>query len=1306
MIDSLTILHAHSGRRLGKLFTTATNGIVVKRDYDCATWFTAEAANVTGIRDVLTVLRRLETERYACVIRGALAEGIDPQRVRRKKVGAGSSFVECARRWLMLDVDGIPLPAGTSIIESPTDAAHALLDLLAAHAPELEGVTAIVQFSSSAALDELAAAEAAAGMAVRWDGVVKRGVAAHVWLWLSKPTDEAELKRWMAKLAASGLEIDHCTNRTVQPHYTAAPIFEAPLRDPLAGRRTVLIEGWADEAELQIPDIGASSYSTGVGTSTAYATADYGGFLAGIGGAHGFRNPMLRAVLTFLAANWPAIDVATLKADIRAGIKAADPGRRPDAVLATYASDAHLDQMIAWAREREQENRAKAKAAAEQPVEPTFPDRSVTLEDAVQLANDALAVFAARVADGERPDLLLRVTVGSGKSEAAIDAVPALLAAAKAAGRPGALYYAVPRHDLGDQLLARFRERHPHLSVAILRGMDQPDPRAPADDVERKMCADRELSRAAMMAGQHATAACKACPHYPRPGMQAPAVCGYERQRMQKADVWLVPHNALFQSEPRGLPDAAVVVIDENFTGAALKGQDIDRPVQLGLTALDDDRTGPLTGADRERLLFLRKLARDALAMQTDDGGLRREPFLSAGFAVEALGHTIPDTADEWADLEWRTKPKVKIRADMDRNAALAVLDEAAEQGFTTLRPVLAKWVRDLLKGTDARSVNATLLHNAPLGRDQGAGDVVRFEWREDFAEWIAGAPKLLLDATTPADLLKVWAPDIKVVDIEVQAPHQRVRQIIGAEFGRTAFVNHPANVRRLADLVVLEVAATAGDVLVIAQKAVKKLLSTELLRRFGTLPTRLILAHHGAITGMNEWRDVARLVVVGRPATNRLRGERMAELLRGAGLGVITDGDEARWPTVTAGIRLADGTGRAVRQPRHPDELVEAVRWNTTEGAVIQAIGRCRGVRRTAETPVAVTLMAELALPVTMEEVAQWDDAQPGRVLVAAAEAVIMRRALPLGAADLARARPDLWTSEKAAEHDLARGGNTPQTPIIVLYRALGGISAAGFAHYRRVGARGRLCTALVPIPGGHEALEAIVGPLAAYEPVQAGTAPGARSEAPTPAPAAPPTAPAAALSPTDPGEVPLAAGEPHRNAVRAGGAGTSAVRAPPPKADGELSVDPSGYGEGPPLTAFLGLAAAGALMPPDLSFGLPDGIRIVARGVEGWAGIRIRPAPSQPGTLFVLGDAPPWPLDLQNAAPAPTVPARPRLVPDVPSPVLRANLAALAGRLEAVRPPQLWGDEFDEMRIEAWRARVARVRPATPPEAEQCAG
>ena len=63
-------------------------------------------------------------------------------------------------------------------------------------------------------------------------------------------------------------------------------------------------------------------------------------------------------------------------------------------------------------------------------------------------------------------------------------------------------------------------------------------------------------------------------------------------------------------------------------------------------------------------------------------------------------------------------------------------------------------------------------------------------------------------------------------------------------------------------------------------------------------LPAGLHLAHHGAITGMNAWEQVARIVVVGRPAMNRRDGERLAEVVQGHAVEVVTEeGDE--WPKV-----------------------------------------------------------------------------------------------------------------------------------------------------------------------------------------------------------------------------------------------------------------------------------------------------------------------------------------------------------------------------------------------------------------------
>jgi hypothetical protein len=94
-------------------------------------------------------------------------------------------------------------------------------------------------------------------------------------------------------------------------------------------------------------------------------------------------------------------------------------------------------------------------------------------------------------------------------------------------------------------------------------------------------------------------------------------------------------------------------------------------------------------------------------------------------------------------------------------------------------------------------------------------------------------------------------------------------------------------------------------------------------------------------------------------------------------------------------------------------------------------------------------------------------------RLTIAVAEAARSGRAMPLAPADMAQARPDLWATAKAAERFLAaRSGDG----------GLGGFNTLIRARYRK-GLRGRWSRALVPIDGGRAALEAIIGPVVAYE-------------------------------------------------------------------------------------------------------------------------------------------------------------------------------------------------------------------------------
>lgn len=1328
--DRLTILRPLGRQQLAKAYSVAPNGQVVKRDWADVKVFSAETVPVASVHDLLRELRRIEPDARACVIRGEPVAGADMSATRRKKVENGGAFEDVPRRFLMLDLDKVKLPAGASVIDDPADAARVIVDLVAAHVPELQDVTAIVQFSSSAGIEDLAEAEAAAGLPARWDGVVKRGagVGAHVWYWLDTPANGAELDRW-AKAANARIGhkfIDPATLRTVQVHYTAGPVFGETLRDPLPGRRTLLIEGEADAATLVIPEVAARpAYEP---ASSANAGRGYLGWLDAIGGPDGFNTPIMGAVASFVSANWPSPDGEALADDIAARVLAADPGSRSQSEIERYADRGQIEARFKWAMEREEANRAAkavaAATAAETSIAPTYPDRGVTLGEANRLAAEAIARFSARIAAGEVPQLLLRVTVGGGKTFSAIDALPALLAAGRDAGR-GPVLFTHPRHALGDQIAADIARHHPTLRVAVWRGMEADNPDQPGE----KMCRDPELPRAAKAAGQGATHGCPACPL--RDG------CAYHDQTSaaRKAEVLVAPHQVLsmmpFAAWPRVTVDGkkvpvppSAIIVDEDVTSACVAGLNPLAPVQLALSALASTETPNVSGYDRDRLLDLRRRGLAAIeAMQA--GPLFRDPLVEAGFdeIPDSTGIGTLNAAKEWAAAEWECKPRIKVNRGTTRSEALAAYEAAAEQRFTPLRAKLAERIADFLVAEDARSVALTLVPDAELGRNQGTGPAVRFAWRQDFhPAWTA--PLLFLDATGRAEVLRYWAPDLETADIEVKAPHQHVVQVADRAFSR-AMLATPGNASRLADLVMVEVAKAWGPVLAVCQVVPERLLRQQLEARGGVrdpladggdeddpatyrFPSGAVLhlAHHGDITGSNAWQDVATVIVVGRPATNLQTGERLAEVIAGRAVGIAAAADKSQWPAIAAGIRMADGTGRLIdQQPQHSDPLVEAVRWSITEGAVLQAIGRARGVRRTTDNPARVVLLAGMALPLTVDEVMTWDAILPDRLTVAAAEAALFGRAMPLAPADMSEARRDLWETVKAAERFMEgwRRFETPQSLIRLTYKGLGGFKTHTGARYRK-GLRGRWSAALVPIDGGEDALEAMVGPVAAYE-LAAGDAAGRNASAQAPARDAPAREVRTHSAP-DPRTREAAADPEPMEAAEMNDMDDAALDALPEQA---------GI---PPGMALAPADGAGGLGFEDVLTASP-GHRLETLGVAGHGGGMLsRPAPSgrmflwgeappilwmlspprrptqppPPAGLFVLGADPPFFPALRAAPPPPAMPMR--AVPPVPMADQRGRLAALARRLEESRPPKLAGDFTDFFRIEAWQARLAAAQ------------
>jgi putative DNA primase/helicase len=86
-------------------------------------------------------------------------------------------------------------------------------------------------------------------------------------------------------------------------------------------------------------------------------------------------------------------------------------------------------------------------------------------------------------------------------------------------------------------------------------------------------------------------------------------------------------------------------------------------------------------------------------------------------------------------------------------------------------------------------------------------------------------------------------------------------------------------------------------------------------------------------------------------------------------------------------------------------------------EAGLVQAIGRGRGVNRSAAEPLQIDILTNVVLPIDVDEVTTWDRIQPSLVQIMRA-----RGAMPLSYADMAAAYPDLLVTRAAAKMALTR--------------------------------------------------------------------------------------------------------------------------------------------------------------------------------------------------------------------------------------------------------------------------------------------
>jgi putative DNA primase/helicase len=328
----------------------------------------------------------------------------------------------------------------------------------------------------------------------------------------------------------------------------------------------------------------------------------------------------------------------------------------------------------------------------------------------------------------------------------------------------------------------------------------------------------------------------------------------------------------------------------------------------------------------------------------------------------------------------------------------------------------------------------------------------------------------LLLDATLPGmDILQAYYPAVDTIaDLKVPLPaYVKVKQLLDAPTSATKLgivknpkrpqPNHLAEMQRYIWQRWHETGR--GKTLVITQMKAE-----EALKQF-KLPPNVVIEHYKNISGIDDYRDIRLLIMIGRAAPGPLEIEPQAGALSGQLPSPCpAKGNGFIWfPSVKRDIQLRDGRSVKTTCDQHPDDFAEQVRWQIIEAELIQAFGRARAVNRTVDHPLDIDMLFNAALPIPVDYVEVW---KPPSLLL---ETAINEGVMLTAPCDLTKLWPALWPNEKAADRTLKAGA--PELPgfVEVTYQLRGPKKKLRVGYFD-----------LAVIPDPRAWLEARLGPLA----------------------------------------------------------------------------------------------------------------------------------------------------------------------------------------------------------------------------------
>lgn len=468
-------------------------------------------------------------------------------------------------------------------------------------------------------------------------------------------------------------------------------------------------------------------------------------------------------------------------------------------------------------------------------------------------------------------------------------------------------------------------------------------------------------------------------------------------------------------------------------------------------------------------------------------GSIERHRLSAAGLTAGDCGNA--------RKLEWVAKTELRKRA------TFVELQEAIRK---------AKGNRDVARLTILWAAAEKLLVN-PNGTRSGRAEVI-----EDFDDvtrivhravrlydasqiskgWVE-LPTLHLDATANLTLIRTRVPHAELIapDIQADEPHTRVIQYYSHTFGKQALTSDLELLVKVWRSTVSHAQLIGGRWLLVMQKAAEEKILQWCQNTGETIPPFVSLAHHNALAGIDQHRNVRGIIVIGRTLPPPKEVERIAGIL--SGYAVAPCGDW--YPAEMITLQARDGSMATIERDTHPDPLAAEIVRQVCDDELMQIIGRGRGANRTAADPLEVVIYASVAVRVPVDELRGWSppslvDALLAREGIALSSYLDTAEAFALSPETVKKDRCRKCVQMGTSPYKNLLYGNVP-----ICQLSLGELKAAVYRRDKPRHSNQRVVYDPRIVMDPKTWLTARLGPLSVFEPLTAsvGTAGSAKSAA-----------------------------------------------------------------------------------------------------------------------------------------------------------------------------------------------------------------